>query len=384
MPLRPTRLFHSWRPLALFTALLAGCAHPPQAPDWIRNPDKGYPADRYTVGLGAGADAERAANNARAQIVRATQGETEGIEIAETWIDPEPQTHWALAVLDRQALVARLQEELSALESQRNEVMSAAEGGPPERALSAVVQALDLTASIDSIGVRIAHLEGQKAESPPEASKRAAFEARLAEIKRSLPIEIEANEMDPKTGDPGDPLDELRRALAQQVIALGFPVAETGGWGVAESTWLVARARVATERLQLLKRDRLVAVHWDAALEIIDLTADGQLVAVLTDEGRATHLNEVEATRQAREEAEQFLSRALGDWLRLRITPRSQRTGVEPRSPMGAAKASATSASTSLPVSDSRKATTSSTSRSESPSGWIRGSSPSFGTPPRS
>jgi hypothetical protein len=309
----------------LATALWAGalwvasCASPPAPPQWISEAPQGYPPDHYVVGVGSGQTAEEAASRARAEIARKTSGESESVRIAEAWIDEESNVHWALAVLDRTALLDGLSAELAAVEKPMTESLAEADSAPPERALPAVLRAISFAPRRAALLARIANLGGPPSPGEPDLD-RARLEERLTELKRLLPIEVEAFEMDSKTGRIGEPLDEVRRAVAQKVIELGFPVGVQNAWG-SDPAWLLASSRVAFERLQLHPRDRLVAVHWEAALEITDLKADSQVVAILTEEARATHLNEREARRQAQEDAEAFLATAFADWLSGQTTP---------------------------------------------------------------
>jgi hypothetical protein len=89
---------------------------------------------------------------------------------------------------------------------------------------------------------------------------------------------------------------------------------EEAHWG-GDPTWLSVRARLALERLHLGDRERVVAVQWEAVVEISDLAAGATISAMLTEGGRATHLNETEARRQARGAAADFVARSLEEWL---------------------------------------------------------------------
>ncbi len=306
--------------LAGIAACAAHCASPPEAPGWLKGAPQGYPEDQYVWGVGAGVNAESAASAARAEIGRKTKGEAEGVRIAETWVDEKPTVYWALAVLDRTALIARLGEEVAASETQLSQLLETAEGAPPGDALEAVVRTIELTPRRDALLLRIVNLGGTPPAFDP-LHERAALEKRLASIKRSLVIDVQAYEMDSKTGAIGDPLDEIRRVLAQQVLEKGFRMALDDDWGGGSPAWLLARARVAFERLDLGPRGSLVAVHWEAALEVEDRSGNGEVVAIRMAEARATHLNEREARRQAQEDAEAFLAAALASWLDERFTP---------------------------------------------------------------
>lgn len=299
--------------------VLAACAVQTPTPEWISGVPPGYPAERWIVGVGSGASGDAAADAARAKIAAQTTEDTSGARIAATWLDEGTGTHWALATLDREPLRARLASDLAAVDQQQRALLARADEATPDQALALLSEALRLDDRRTALADRLTRFAGASAAGAAGAPDRAQLEQRLAEAKRSLPIEVEAWEMDPKTGETLEPLDEMRRALTQKVIALGFPVSDGNvRWG-DDSTWLLVRSRLGLERLELLPSDRMVAVHWDAAVEVVDRTANGRLVAVLTDEGRATHLNEREARREAQETAEHFASHALGEWLSARV-----------------------------------------------------------------
>ena len=303
--------------------LLAGCAAPPPAPDWIAGTPHAYPEARWLVGRGSGAQADTAAAAALAKIAQQTTEDAGEAVIAETWVDAETGTHWALAVLDREPIRARLAAALADVEKQEGAVLARADDAEPARVLPLLNEAVQLDARRQGLRERLEQLAGPGAAGTSKLPDRARLEQRLADTRRALPIEVGAWEMDSKTGEIQGPLDEVRRALAQKVIALGFSVSDGNvRWG-DDPAWLVVRSRLGLERLELLPTDRMVAVHWDEAVEVIDPASNGQLVAVLTDEGRATHLNEREARRQAQEAAEEFATRALGDWLRERAASTS-------------------------------------------------------------
>jgi hypothetical protein len=309
-------------PAALLTVAAfwaAGCASPPAPPQWIEGAPQGYPEDRYVWAVGAGADAASAASEARSELARKTNGETEGARIAETWTDEEKDRAWALAVLDRAALLAQLDDELANVEEQISEILESCEGAPPEQSLPELIRAIELTPRREDLRGRIERLGGPSPATEP-SHERAHLEQRLAATRHRLAIDVEAFEMDSKSGAIGDPLDEVRRELAKKVLELGFRLGQEDDWGDS-SSWLRARSRVAFERLELGRRDQLVAVHWEAVLEISDRTAGGETVAIRTEEARATHLNEREARRQAQEDAESFLAAALETWLRDHFTP---------------------------------------------------------------
>jgi hypothetical protein len=271
------------------------------------------------TGVGQGADPEAAAEAARAEVASKARGETEGVEIVRRYVAKKPKVHWALAVLDRPALIARLAERIAEDEQQIAAAAESARNTAPEKAIVDLLGAIALTRQRAELRTRIAHLEG----TPPPAEttpSRPQLDAQLAAAKRMLAIDVEATEMDPESGTPGPPIDAIRRALAQQVLAKGFSLPPESDWGDAPS-WLVARARISFERLDLGGRQGFAAIEWEAALEIEDPAAGGQIVGLLTGGTRATHINERTARRLAREEATTFLSEAFASWLDERYAP---------------------------------------------------------------
>jgi hypothetical protein len=306
-----------WTQVLLAAALLAACASGPPPPEWLKGSSSSYPDDRFAVGVAANVSADRAAEAALAAIEVQTKGETEGAQVVDTWNDTDNNQRWALAVLERQPLLDSLGAELAAANSSIARALAAAETDAPHTALSDVAAAIALVPARDRLRERIANLGG----TPPDADDSAhELDAKLAELKSQLRIEVSSWEMDAKTGAPGEALDENRRALTQRVIAMGFSAASAdAAWG-SDPIWLRVESKVAIERLFLHPDDELVAVHWDAAVEITDHTADGDVVAVLTEEGRAVHLSEAEARRQADADARDFAAGALEGWLNTRTS----------------------------------------------------------------
>lgn len=305
---------------SLALAALFACASQPPPPDWLQGSSPRHPSDRWVVGVGVSEDTDQATEEALLSIREQVRDETEGATVADTWVDPESGMHWVLAVLDKQAVVERLQAELAGIDARITARRNAADGADPEAALASLAAAIELLDERDVLLARIRHFGGEPTQSAADAALTAAeLREAFSRTRRALRIEISAWEMDPKTGDAGEPLDEDRRALARKALELGFSVdAREVAWGT-DAVWLRVESKVALARLQLHPRDELVAVHWDAAVEITDVAGGGDVVAVLTDEGRSTHLNEREARRLANADARAFAVAALERWLRTRV-----------------------------------------------------------------
>jgi len=301
--------------LGLAALVLVACVSGPNEPEWLHGRPAAYQDERWVVGVAAAVSPRHAAREAMADIAGQTGGETEGASVVDTWIDPDHDLHWALAVMDRVPLRDEAVERLGKVERQLAGLLTHSNAATPAQALPDVVGALTLLRERAALRTRIAKLGGPPAPDENEvAAELDALERRLAEIKRKLTIEITSYEMDPRSGEIGDPIDQLRRALAEQATGLGFNVRTAAGWGWEnDPPWSVVEMRLGFERIEFERRERFVAVHWDAVLSIID--SQGKLVAVVNEEGRSTDMTEGEARRRAREQAEEFGVVALREWL---------------------------------------------------------------------
>lgn len=333
----PSRLMTSVAAVALLLAL--ACAGDSGPPHWIEHPHRKFPEERYTTGVGQGANREAAAEAARAEIARQTEGETEGVEISRHWTAKQPRVHWALATLDRPALVERLAKRIGEGEEQ---LAAAAESAaekdlPPSQALERLLAAFELIHERDVLRRRIQVLDGTP--PPPETTpSRGELEGRLAAVKRLLPIAVEAQETDTSTGSPIAPLDVARRALAQQVLAKGFALAPESEWGDTPA-WLRVHARVAFEELDLGHRDDFTSIQWDASLEIEDPASEARTLALLSDRARAVHLNSHSTLRLAQEQAVEFLAQAFASWLDARYAPQPAPQPTPPSAPQAVPEA---------------------------------------------
>ncbi len=308
----------AWLAVAMVVGLAMACASGRPAPEWVSGTASQYPETRYAVGIGANVYPDRAEEMALAAIAEQTGGEA-GAEIVDAWYDDGKDTHWALAVLDKQPILEALETELSEIDRRIDAALAATGTDAPHELLPRLSEALASIPARDRLRERIAKLGGTPSPDDDAAAEQAAaLVDALARIKRELRIEVWSWEMDAKTGETGDALAENRRALTQKVLALGFTPGSTDtAWGT-DPVWLRVESKVAFERLHLHPDDTLVAVHWDASVEITDVASGGDVVAVLTEEGRAVHLNETEATRQADADARDFAAAALEGWLSAR------------------------------------------------------------------
>ncbi len=142
--------------IAAVTLSLAAFANA-QTPDWVTGKSSSYPDAQYLTGVGSGDTRQEAENQARANIAEVfrvqlnakfTSNKTEtlngsngnvsgssvditrsrvnvglkktieGSEIAEVWQDPKDMEFYALAVLNRQKASARIESQVSALDTE--------------------------------------------------------------------------------------------------------------------------------------------------------------------------------------------------------------------------------------------------------------------------
>jgi hypothetical protein len=295
-------------------ALGVACASDPPPPRWLSERPPAFSDERWVVGVGFGPTDAGAAASATAAVAEATGGETEGATVNERWTDPKSGQRWAMVVMDREPLLRKLIDERSALDVGLVAATASLETEEPEEALRKGIRTREVFAKRDALEKRIVKLGG---DAHADTELRAGLEANIAAAKMRLPINIASWEIDPKTGDARDPLDEPRRVLAQRVTERGFPVSTSeAAWG-SDPAWILVELRIAFDALELHPRDRLVAIHWDVSLEITD--PEGKVVAVLTQEGRSTHLNQREAERRARADAQDYAAGALDGWISARI-----------------------------------------------------------------
>ena len=148
--------------LVLALLLVLGCAGPGIAggrPDWVSGQSSVYGQELYVAGVGSGSTPEAARDSARAELARvfrsqidssilsettgtivelegrssskvveqleiktriSTKGDFQDVRIAETWHDRKNSTHFALAVLEKAKMRAKLLAERSAGEGKGN------------------------------------------------------------------------------------------------------------------------------------------------------------------------------------------------------------------------------------------------------------------------
>lgn len=167
-------------------ALLFGCASAPSAPDWVNGKSAKYPDNQYLVGRGQADAQEDARNRARADLAKILEvgvsakssdvttfssgpaGGTEsqvsrsivtrtdqivrGIQIPETWQDPQTKSTYALAVLPRTQAAMGLRADIERLDAATRGYVAGARGAPDLLAqVAAASRALDSQRERDAV-----------------------------------------------------------------------------------------------------------------------------------------------------------------------------------------------------------------------------------------
>lgn len=193
-------------------------------PRWINDASFDYPSERYLIGRGIGSTSDEAQNRARGDLATifevrievvnqsnisvAQSGKNEqvdrlssqqvsaktdkvisGINIAEVWRDPVTQDFHALAVLSREQASASLQEELSKIDEEVQQKMSAAKASnDPLIKIGALSQALESSIKRDGFQATLKVVDssgrGVKA-SVSQASIQSLIDSTLKHIQIS-------------------------------------------------------------------------------------------------------------------------------------------------------------------------------------------------------
>jgi len=153
-----------WLSIAACSIVLFACASAPTTPDWVNGKSAKYPDNAYLVGRGQADTQEDARNRARADLAKILEvgvsakssdvtsftseggGKTEsqisrnittrtdqivrGIQIPETWQDPQTKSTYALAVLSRSQAGIGLRADIDRLDAATRGYVAQARGAP--------------------------------------------------------------------------------------------------------------------------------------------------------------------------------------------------------------------------------------------------------------
>jgi hypothetical protein len=234
-----------WLAVIATGILLFGCASTPSTPDWINGKSAKYPDNQYLVGRGQADVPEDARNRARAdlakilevavsakssdvttyssgpaggtdsQISRSIATRTDqivrGIQIPETWQDPQSKSTYALAVLPRSQAAMGLRADIDRLDAATRGYVAQARGAPDLLAqIASASRALDSQRERDGVqrALQVIDVTGQGV-APEQNSGQLA--ADLSALLKRVRMKPQA---------PGS--QELERMLSAALSAAGF------------------------------------------------------------------------------------------------------------------------------------------------------------------
>ncbi len=235
----------------LVGVLLFGCASAPSTPDWVNGKSAKYPDNQYLVGRGQAGAQEDARNRARADlakilevgvsakssdvtsfssgaegaktesqvsrsIVTRTDQIVRGIQIPETWLDPQTKSVYALAVLPRSQAAMGLRADIERLDAATQGYVQGARNAPDLLVqVASASRALDSQRERDAVQrtLQVIDVTGLGVEPQQNSGQLAAdLNALLKRVR-----------MKPQA--PGS--QELERMLSAALSAAGF-VPEAG------------------------------------------------------------------------------------------------------------------------------------------------------------
>jgi len=234
-----------WLAVIATGILLFGCASTPSTPDWINGKSAKYPDNQYLVGRGQADVPEDARNRARAdlakilevavsakssdvttyssgpaggtdsQISRSIATRTDqivrGIQIPETWQDPQSKSTYALAVLPRSQAAMGLRADIDRLDAATRGYVAQARGAPDLLVqIASASRALDSQRERDGVqrALQVIDVTGQGV-APEQNSGQLA--ADLSALLKRVRMKPQA---------PGS--QELERMLSAALSAAGF------------------------------------------------------------------------------------------------------------------------------------------------------------------
>ena len=242
---------------AATTAVAVSCAHQQQArPDWVNGVANNatYPRRDFMTGVGSGDSLATAQDRARAEIskqftvrieqnlqdqqaysgtetergsswvtkndirelTRTFTGETiAGLEIRETWNDPQTGQVNALAVLPRAPAIRMLEARTSELEMDINSRFKSASSQADKIAkIRLLIQATDLMKELQIKTNQLQVLNGGRSQLPPKVTA-ADLDRELRTTLKSLKCAVRIT---------GSAADRVREAIVQSLTTGGIPV----------------------------------------------------------------------------------------------------------------------------------------------------------------
>ena len=290
-------------------------------PPWLQGEHPRFPRSGYVTGVGVGSSLEIARNNARGEIARvfeariealvadqttriskvtsrakatsetleklvvstsvASQGDFQETYVAETWFDRAAGTHYALAMLDKAKMRARLLPELQGAAGRVVGHLRRADRATTSLArVRALVAALRASNELDSIESRARVVGRPRIENLASTTE---IERELARALDGIRFIVQAVEVDPATGVERGDLPLFQTRLAESITDLGFGVVDVdSGSGSAAPMWLACRVS-----LQEIPRN-LPNTHfyrWEAAYQVAGRPPSGPVLLAMEASG---------------------------------------------------------------------------------------------------
>jgi LPP20 lipoprotein len=239
--------------IATAVVLLSACASTPSTPDWVNGKSAKYPDNQYLVGRGSAGTQEDARNRARADLAKilevgisakssdvtsfssgAEGAKTEsqvsrsiatrtdqivrGIQIPETWQDPQTKSTYALAVLPRSQAAMGLRADIDRLDAATRGYVAQARSAPDLLAqVASASKALDSQRERDAVQRTLQVVDVTGLGVPPEQNS--------GQLAADLAALLKRVHMKPLAA-PGSQ-DGLERMLSAALSEAGF-VPEAG------------------------------------------------------------------------------------------------------------------------------------------------------------
>lgn len=247
--------------IAVIILFVTACSftadNPDSPPDWVNGQSKKYARTLYLSGQGSAPSLDDAKDRARSDLAKQFEvairehgqqsqvftseqanGETvqsldqkitrqllsytartlQGVEIAEQWLDPGDDIHYALAILSRQKSRQHFQQKLQILDQQSRQRLLQAEAETSQlRRASLVQQAIysQQQRIVVQSSLQVVDLSGQG--KPPTLSLSELIRSRDA-LLRDIGIQPAAN---------GDMATELVKSLSGAIAGAGFSIENT-------------------------------------------------------------------------------------------------------------------------------------------------------------
>ena len=241
-----------WLCIAATGVVLFGCASAPSTPDWVNAKSAKYPDNQYLVGRGQAGTQEDARNRARADLAKILEvgvsakstdvtsyssgpaGGTEsqvsrsittrtdqivrGIQIPETWQDPQTKSTYALAVLPRTQAAMGLRADIDRLDAATRGYVAQARSAPDLLAqVAAASRALDSQRERDGVQRTLQVIDVTGQGVPPEQNS--------GQLAADLGALLKRLHMKPQAASGSQ--DGLERMLSAALSQAGF-VPEAG------------------------------------------------------------------------------------------------------------------------------------------------------------